>query len=102
MNPRNARPSGKQRGGIECRGTLTRSPAAPIVERMTTQIRTPAAQLRPLSDAIAEAGLPCRPKTVRCAMERGEIEGAKVRGRWYCTPEAIRRALLRPVGPGER
>jgi hypothetical protein len=51
-------------------------------------------------DALRIAGLPITSAHLRRLLAAGRITGQRIGSRWYTTPEHIRAALVRDVGPG--
>lgn len=54
----------------------------------------------PAGRALALTGLPITGTHLRRLLTAGKITGQRIGCRWYTTPENIRAALVRDVGPG--
>lgn len=52
-----------------------------------------------LPAALKQSQVPLAPASIRRLLSAGVIAGARVGGRWKTTPEAIRAALVKQVGP---
>jgi hypothetical protein len=49
--------------------------------------------------ALADSGLPITGTTLRRHLAAGHIVAQRIAGRWHCTSQAIRDALVRNFGP---
>ena len=57
------------------------------------------AALKPVAVALAASGIPLSASSLRRHLREGRLVAQRIGGRWYCSPDAIREALVQEIRP---